>query len=557
MQGVRSKKQIGIVASLLLLVTTGRYVYAGGDFVIFANPVQYQSAQQATVKISGVFANPTSDDQLLFSIPKTTPPTLSLSLATSSATSSAVLTVKSTFGNLSSLYIPVTATDKNSTVSHTVSVKIDAVQSTQSFAFGSANEFLLVATPSSIVATSGAPVSFSVAVFGEANATGTVTLSVSPSPIIEKASVLPTVVAIGSSSTVSAVVKQRTPPGSYLVRVVGTNASGISHTTSVTVQVPGQITTQGPYAFYATSNSGVTTIQNKQSGESEKSVARNTQQNQENSQKEQEKNIPVFVPPTLTCQKNIFALFAPSSDAIDATLALARNGDIVLVQPTDVGVGDEQDPTIALAITKLKNRGASVFGVIDGLYGFATPQNNEEEVKKYIARYALDGIAVKNVSTVSDAAAVFNRLATTIKNTYGLKTLFIFSGYPETAYYNTVIDYAVFDHLTLEGANTIPQKDFFVYPAEKRINIVRGIANSEDAKKAVHASRFVGSVGVSPVSSGLLTVSYEISRSVQDAVASGCGGVSQPVSSQPTSGGVQLLNQLKELLANLLKKVTG
>ncbi len=432
------------------------------------------------------------------------------------------------------LFIPIQVLRADG-VAHTVTgiVSIPFAAQPSNTSVGSASsasgDFLLIANPSTVTVSSSRKFSFSVSVVSASSSS--VKFSVPVSSGIVDVSVVPQSVSAGGVVAVSGAIDSRAGGGTYPVTVVGVDGFGVSHTVTVLVVVPGAVT---PNSFTIPGNTSGTTVMASSSSSTTASVV-----------------APVFVPPVIACKSPVFVVYGHDAASFDVLAVSARLGDTVILRPDIAGPGAVPDATIALSVSKMRARGARVFGLVDGKYGFGQLSQVAQDIAAYRDWYSLDGIGVYNVSVVSDAAAFFASVAQTIR-LQGMQTMFVFSGYPDSAYYKNLIDYAVFEHASPVLAAIVPPRAFFDYPAAQRINIVHGVSGVSSFADALTASPYVSGVAFSTgtiLETSLVSASFS---GLQAALDRSC--IYAPIDPRAVaSPDISLLHQLQAMVAALLR----
>lgn len=527
-------------AFLAFFFVFSSFAFAAEDFVAVAGVTQATGATTAQFEVS-----------VLSGVPVDSGTGYTFGLASSAVLPSGVSVLVKPIGDKpvkasvsvsgasagATLFIPIQvlrADGVSHTVTGIVSIPFVAQPSNTSVASASSassgsGDFLLIANPSTVTVSSSRKFSFSVSVVSASSSS--VKFSVPVSSGIVDVSVVPQSVSAGGVVAVSGAIDSRAGGGTYPVTVVGVDGFGVSHTVTVLVVVPGAVT---PNSFTIPGNTSGTTVIASSSSSTTASVV-----------------APVFVPPVIACKSPVFVVYGHDAASFDALAVSARLGDTVILRPDIAGPGAVPDATIALSVSKMRARGTRVFGLVDGKYGFGQLSQVAQDIAAYRDWYSLDGIGVYNVSVVSDAAAFFASVAQAIR-LQGMQTMFVFSGYPDSAYYKNLIDYAVFEHASPALAAIVPPRAFFDYPAAQRINIVHGVSGVSSFADALTASPYVSGVAFSTgtiLETSLVSASFS---GLQAALDRSC--IYAPIDPRAVaSPDISLLHQLQAMVAALLR----
>jgi uncharacterized membrane protein len=214
---------------------------APSDFAISGSPsnVSVVQGKAVTSSITTVFVTGTPD---AISLSATSPAGLTATLnpASVNAGGASTLTISADLLATPGTYT-VTVTGAEGSATHTTSVTVNVTSA--------ASDFSIAASPNNLTlmqGNSGTSTIITAMVTGTADA---VSLSASSSTGGPAASLNPVVVTAGGASTLTVSPDFTTAPGTYVVTVTGTEASGATHSTSVTVTV-----TAGPRDFSISAN---------------------------------------------------------------------------------------------------------------------------------------------------------------------------------------------------------------------------------------------------------------------------------------------------------------
>ncbi|HEY7781128.1 MAG TPA: hypothetical protein VIC85_13020 [Ktedonobacterales bacterium] len=200
------------------------------DFSISANPtsLSIQQGNSGTSTISTAVTSGSAGTVSLTASVSPAGPTVSLNPTSVTAGGSSTLTVNVGSGVATGNYtVTVTGTEGSNTHSTSVSVTVTAPAT---------NDFSISASPTSLSIQQGANGTSTISTAVTSGSAGTVSLTASVSPAGPTASLNPTSVTAGGSSTLTVSVGASVATGNYTVTVTGTEGSAI-HSASVTVTV--------------------------------------------------------------------------------------------------------------------------------------------------------------------------------------------------------------------------------------------------------------------------------------------------------------------------------
>jgi hypothetical protein len=203
---------------------------ATNDFSISANPTSLSIAQgsSGTSTISTAVTSGSAGTVSLSASVSPSGPTVSLSPTSVTAGGSSTLTVNVGSGVATGAYtVTVTGTEGSATHSASVTVNVTAPVT---------NDFSISANPTSLSIAQGGSGTSTISTAVTSGSAGTVSLNVGVSPTGPVASVSPSSVTAGGSSTLTVTVGSGVATGTYTVTVTGTEGSA-THSASVTVTV--------------------------------------------------------------------------------------------------------------------------------------------------------------------------------------------------------------------------------------------------------------------------------------------------------------------------------
>ncbi|HEX6543684.1 MAG TPA: hypothetical protein VF040_18155 [Ktedonobacterales bacterium] len=209
-----------------------KFSQCGGtnDFSISANPTSLSIPQggSGTSTISTAVTSGTAGTVSLSASVSPSGPTASLNPTSVTAGGSSTLTVNVGSSVATGTYtVTVTGTEGSATHNTTVTVNVTPPQT---------NDFSISANPTSLSIAQGSNGTSTISTAVTSGSAGTVNLSASVSPAGPTASLSPTSVTAGGSSTLTVSVGSTQATGTYTVTVTGTEGS-VSHNTTVTVTV--------------------------------------------------------------------------------------------------------------------------------------------------------------------------------------------------------------------------------------------------------------------------------------------------------------------------------
>ena len=200
------------------------------DFSISANPTSLSIAQgsSGTSTISTAVTSGSAGTINLTATVSPSGPTATLNPTSVTAGNSSTLTVSVGSSVPTGNYtVTVTGTEGSKTHSTTVTVTVTApVQ----------NDFSISANPTSLSITQGSSGTSTISTAVTKGVAGTINLTATVSPSGPTATLNPTSVTAGNSSTLTVSVGSSVPTGNYTVTVTGTEGSSV-HSTTVTVTV--------------------------------------------------------------------------------------------------------------------------------------------------------------------------------------------------------------------------------------------------------------------------------------------------------------------------------
>ncbi len=209
-----------------------KFTQCGGtnDFSISANPTSLtipQGGNGASTISTAVTSGSAGTVSLSASV-SPSGPTVSLNPTSVTAGGSSTLTVNVGSGVATGAYtVTVTGTEGSATHNTTITVNVTAPQT---------NDFSISANPTSLSIVQGSNGASTISTAVTSGSAGTVNLTASVSPTGPTASLHPTSVTAGGSSTLTVSVGSTQATGSYTVTVTGTEGS-VSHNATVTLTV--------------------------------------------------------------------------------------------------------------------------------------------------------------------------------------------------------------------------------------------------------------------------------------------------------------------------------
>jgi hypothetical protein len=442
------------------------------DFLLLSTPVSYQQ-QQASFLISPSFISGESVPLSYTSRTSILPTGVSVQIASSTASSTPVV-VSYDSNTPSFFFVTIDAVNPGG-IRHSVSVPISPrfSQFTSGSPSLSANDFLLIAKPSAISLSSGTSTSFSVAAVAITGDLYPVDLHIESVASVFSGVVLSNqqLSPANPTAVVTVSAQKFASSGVYPLSIVATNTFGVSHTLTVLVTIVGSKTYASVVSpIFSGTTSSVTSSTNV-STTSAPSLTSFV-------------SSPLFHPEPISCRRLVYVLYGVDSQAIDSLIQTVGRGDIVVLRPFRFDLDSSFDPEFAALVSKLQGLGATVYFSVDGQYGFSDSRIVRSTVDLLQDWYRVDGIAVYNVATTPDAASFFNTLASYIRSK-NLSPIFVFSGYPSHAFYASLVDYAIFEHFTIADADTVPSRDFFEYPEQKRISLIHSVGSNLDLAVSV------------------------------------------------------------------------
>lgn len=508
------------------------------DFLLLSTPVSYQQ-QQASFLISPSFVLGEPAPLSYTSRTSILPTGVSVQIASSTASSTPVI-VSYDSSAPSFFFVTIDAVNPAG-IRHSVSVPISPKfsQFTSGSPSVSANDFLLIAKPSAVSLSSGASTSFSVTAVPITGDLHPVNLRVESVATVFTDVVLSNQQLSPASPTTVVTVSahQSVSSGLYPLSIVATNTFGVSHTLTILVTIAGSKT-------YASVTSPIFSA-NTSSVASSTSVSTTSLPFSTSFV-----SSPPFYPEPISCRRLVYALYGVDSRAIDSLTQAVGRGDIVILRPFRFDLNSSFDPEFAALVSKLQGLGAIVYFSIDGQYGFSDFNTARSTVDLLQDWYRIDGIAVYNVATTPDAASFFNAFASYIRSR-NLSPIFVFSGYPSHAFYASLIDYAVFEHFTIADADTVPSRDFFEYPEQKRISLIHSVGSNLDL--AVSVSPYTPFVAFTQQGAPASLVSHAFFSQAREILSRRC--ISTPLSVVTAASSPEaLLLRLQILLKNLLAR---
>ncbi|MEO8973009.1 MAG: protease pro-enzyme activation domain-containing protein [Ktedonobacteraceae bacterium] len=200
------------------------------NFSISANPTSLSIAQggNSTSTISTAVTSGSAGTVSLTAAVSPSGPTASLNPTSVTAGNSSTLTVSVGSSVPTGTYtVTVTGTEGSAVHSTTVTITVTAPVS---------NDFSISANPTSITIAQGSNGTSKISTAVTKGSAGTVNLTAGVSPSGPTASLNPTSVTAGNSSTLTVSVGSSVPAGTYTVTVTGTEGSAV-HSTTVTITV--------------------------------------------------------------------------------------------------------------------------------------------------------------------------------------------------------------------------------------------------------------------------------------------------------------------------------